>query len=119
MSSGDSRITGVGSPSLTVALSRPLWENTEYFVNFDGSLVVDSFSNPSGGISNSTSWSFTTAAEDYSTWSDSMDITLNTTPLAADVANDVTDFPVLIRLNPDGTVPPEAGVDGVRTCSWA
>ena len=38
------------------------------------------------------------AAENYSTWTYSSDITLNTSASGADVATDVTGFPVLIRL---------------------
>jgi PKD repeat protein len=39
-------------------------------------------------------------ADDYSTWTYSAAITLNTTASGANVANNVTNFPVLIRLNP-------------------
>ncbi|MBN1577895.1 MAG: DUF2341 domain-containing protein, partial [Chitinispirillaceae bacterium] len=39
--------------------------------------------------------------EDYGEWAYSKAFTLNTTVTGADVANNVPDFPVLLRLNPD------------------
>ena len=53
-----------------------------------------------------------TAAENYSTWTYSSDVTLNTSASGADVANDVTGFPVLIRLTSSNFIFSEAQGSG-------
>ncbi|MBN1127578.1 MAG: DUF2341 domain-containing protein, partial [Chitinispirillaceae bacterium] len=40
------------------------------------------------------------AQEDYSTWGDSVRISINTSSSGANVANSVSNFPILVRLNP-------------------
>lgn len=45
--------------------------------------------------------SIATAQEDYDDWAHYKDITINTTASGADVANDVTRFPLLVRLTPE------------------
>jgi hypothetical protein len=51
-------------------------------------------------------------ADDYSAWSDSTRLFLNTTPSGADVSADVADFPVLVRLGAADIAFSEMKADG-------
>ncbi|NCN26214.1 Ig-like domain-containing protein [bacterium] len=58
---GDARITGTGTSIITVNPTGTLASNTEYYLQIAATAFDDTSGNSYAGISNTTSWSFTTA----------------------------------------------------------
>ena len=72
-------ITGWGTPNLIINPSNNLPFNTEIYVNIDSGAILDNLDNPFLGISDNSTWSFITIADD------------STEETSQDLVNDDTD----------------------------
>jgi hypothetical protein len=60
---GSAQVTGSGTDIITINPSVTLDYNTSYYVQIDATAFDDALSNSFAGISNTTTWNFTTAAD--------------------------------------------------------
>ena len=94
-------ISGSGTTIIILNPASNLDVSTDYYIKIDATAFDDVSSNSYAGISDETTWNFTTSAtgpEDYVDWSYSKNLYINTTSSGADVSGDVQNFPLLIRL---------------------
>jgi methionine-rich copper-binding protein CopC len=93
-------VTGNGTTQITINPSSNLDYNTGYYVQIDATAFDDSVGNSYAGISNTTTWNFTTVASDPASWYNSgwgyrLKITINGDMVNGTQAN----FPVYIDLS--------------------
>jgi len=107
------QVDGAGTNTITIRLTRSLSPNLIYAVNIDNNAFTDMSGNPYAGISDTTTWRFTTSADT------SPPVLLETTPASG--ANYVApnallkmrfNEPVLLKPGAKGVAIPKSGTAG-------
>ncbi len=104
----------VDGTKVTVDPPCNLGEMINYYVTIDATAFDDISGNSYAGISDDATWNFTSSVEDYSEWSSSLKLGINTTNTGggADVSGNVSNFPLLVRLTGmDGSGPVFSGAE--------
>ncbi len=89
------QVTGNGTTTITINPSITFAASTGYYVQIDATAVDDTAGNSYAGISDTTTWNFTTNAWYNSGWSKRIKITVDADYVDADLTN----FPVYVNLD--------------------
>ncbi len=88
-------VTGNGTTQITIDPSGTLEFNTSYYIQIDATAIKDTSGNSYAGISDTTTWNFSTSGWYNDAWTRRIPITIN----ASYVNGTVTNFPVYVNLN--------------------
>jgi len=95
------QVSGGGTSTITINPSSNLAYSTGYYIQIDATAFDDAYGNSFAGISDATTWNFTTQAQPGLNWLSGFTYRKQITIDAANVDSDLSGFPLFVRVNAD------------------